>query len=810
MSSPPIKREDDETPVPSSPTGGSLEETMSPEKNGDNGVKTEENGEQQQKKRKPADSGKAPAKKSSEEVLQRRREGRIKAAATIAQNLKKTGIGRFEDHNGFSLTSVKTVPLVNQKNYFAEYLKKDEQATLIRNWRNQKLASTAVKTGKKNDDDEEEDEDEENDNENDEEKTKMGHDTVVIHPGSSMLRVGRATDLTATAVPFVVGVKRRCDNSDNSGNSDNSEEEEESEAFNEAKATVTKDFRARMRYYKRRIMPNSRESAAGFNRKQTGETVADHSDPAPKEWLSEDDERLTNNDFIAGADALRIPISPTFRKWKLRFPIVRGVFNQNTSEYASPQELMGDLERVVLEALNQAGLPTRPRDLANMKCLLVIPDLYEKAYVETWVSLLLGNVAFGRVGIIQEAVAATFGSGSSCACVVDVGAHKTSIACVDEGMVIGDSRVRLDYGGDHVTLALTKLLRQQLFPCPLDLSSFNDDWQTAQSIKHQYTTFNDADIAVQLYDCYRRRPGHATEKYLFKVFDEVMLAPLGLFYPELFEIPPVPRTNTLVPLSTDHYTGERHDPYSRAQDNLLTQAVFANMADEKLLVKLADDRTAFKQTSVYTKTRQHVSVSEEEAMKPLVVPLDKAIIESITCAGIVTDFAKARKLYDNVLVVGGGLANTDAFDLLLNDRINIWRPKFLSTSTLDDVLNYVIKEKEKMDAKRKQLLDEAKANKKRPEENSDDVELTESEISAIDEQTRVSVDLDRADGLCDQGQLIPVNVLPLPKEYGPQELTWKGGCVYARLKVVNEMWITAADWELLLLRTLYYKSLFNY
>lgn len=40
----------------------------------------------------------------------------------------------------------------------------------------------------------------------------------------------------------------------------------------------------------------------------------------------------------------------------------------------------------------------------------------------------------------QESLAATYGAGISNACVVDIGAKVTSIACVDEGMVIYDSR----------------------------------------------------------------------------------------------------------------------------------------------------------------------------------------------------------------------------------------------------------------------------------------------------------------------------------------------------------------------------------
>ncbi len=41
---------------------------------------------------------------------------------------------------------------------------------------------------------------------------------------------------------------------------------------------------------------------------------------------------------------------------------------------------------------------------------------------------------------VQESLAATYGAGISNACVVDMGAVKTSIACVDDGMVIADTR----------------------------------------------------------------------------------------------------------------------------------------------------------------------------------------------------------------------------------------------------------------------------------------------------------------------------------------------------------------------------------
>lgn len=42
--------------------------------------------------------------------------------------------------------------------------------------------------------------------------------------------------------------------------------------------------------------------------------------------------------------------------------------------------------------------------------------------------------------MMQESLAATYGAGISSACVVDIGAVNSSIACVDEGLVIPDSR----------------------------------------------------------------------------------------------------------------------------------------------------------------------------------------------------------------------------------------------------------------------------------------------------------------------------------------------------------------------------------
>jgi actin-related protein len=50
------------------------------------------------------------------------------------------------------------------------------------------------------------------------------------------------------------------------------------------------------------------------------------------------------------------------------------------------------------------------------------------------------NNRTGLTSFLQESLAATYGAGISNACVVNVGATTTNIACVDEGMVLSETR----------------------------------------------------------------------------------------------------------------------------------------------------------------------------------------------------------------------------------------------------------------------------------------------------------------------------------------------------------------------------------
>jgi len=95
-------------------------------------------------------------------------------------------------------------------------------------------------------------------------------------------------------------------------------------------------------------------------------------------------------------------------------------------------------------------------------------------------------------------VSATFGAGLSHACVLDVGAQTTTIACVDEGAIIPDSRINLKYGGDDITDFFTRLLLRSAHPWPdLDLHK-SVDFRVLQYAKERSCTLFENEVAMQL------------------------------------------------------------------------------------------------------------------------------------------------------------------------------------------------------------------------------------------------------------------------------------------------------------------------
>jgi actin-related protein 8 len=292
-------------------------------------------------------------------------------------------------------------------------------------------------------------------------------------------------------------------------------------------STMSADLKARMRNNKRRVLPNSKDLVVNYNRRTLPDTISEHNDPLRVDWTELPSDPKSAPEYICGQAALRIP-DDSQPRYKLFWPLRNGWYNER--DYASKTLLYEDIVVIIEDALkSQLGL-RRKKEWAQYGCVFVIPDLYERRYVTDMLEMLLREFGFGRVCFIQESLAATFGAGYSSACIVDIGAQKTSICCVEEGMCIENSRVNLKYGGADVTETFIKMMLFDHFPYADINLRRRYDFMVAEELKQKFCTMNESDISVQLYDFHLRVSGQDTRKYSFKTYDEVMLAPMVSTY----------------------------------------------------------------------------------------------------------------------------------------------------------------------------------------------------------------------------------------------------------------------------------------
>lgn len=251
--------------------------------------------------------------------------------------------------------------------------------------------------------------------------------------------------------------------------------------------------------------------------------IPEHNDHHHIDW-TEIDPRSARETYT-GQAALRVPDSSN-PPYKLCWPIRHGVFNEH--DYDDKGQLLRDFCIIIGDALrNQVGLSDR-RDRSQYGCVFVVPDLYEKNYIITITELLFRDFGFGRVCFIQESLSASFGAGTTTCCVVDIGAQKTSICCIDEGMCVENSRINLKYGGADVSAAFVEMMLASSFPYQEIADNRRHNLLVRDELKQRCCTLGYADLAQgsQFYELYVRAHGEDTRFYKFKAYDEVMLAPM--------------------------------------------------------------------------------------------------------------------------------------------------------------------------------------------------------------------------------------------------------------------------------------------
>ncbi|KAJ2656752.1 actin-like protein arp8 [Coemansia sp. RSA 1199] len=533
--------------------------------------------------------------------------------------------------------------------------------------------------------------------------TASGENVVVIHPGSRWLRIGRASEAVPREVPHVAARRLRVREPNISPDEptapvsvglskephvpppekpsephstamdvDNSDSDSDTEAFayagdSSVDATLSMlrtALKQHQRHSKRKVPSNAYSQVISYNRNTHAESIHDHNDPYRVEWITD-----VEGDCVTGEAALRIADDGQF---VARWPIRNGCFN--IEEYASIEDVLGDIESIWEQALDHE-LGIRRTDIAQLGVVLVIPDVFNRIEVEALATMLLQRMGFAHLLVQQTSALVTFGAGFSSACVVDVGAQKTSITCVEDGHCSPESRVTTMYGGDDITRFLYHLFVRSHFPYASARLSRSHDWMLLNDLRERFCTVNLSDVNIRLHSFFVRTPNANTLKYEFKAYDEPYQAPLCLFYPEImdayYEVPNYGESFVRVQEVTPTRFGilparaepEAHEPAIVPQaDGLDVQSTDPppTVSDTVPLTYVPDPQAQFAR-----------------------MPLDAAITHSIVHSGSID---RARKMYASIVIVGGGVAFIPGFDSLLSSRLLQIRPDYLPSVDRIDIV----------------------------------------------------------------------------------------------------------------------------
>jgi actin-related protein 8 len=459
--------------------------------------------------------------------------------------IAKTGLERTD--NNMDLSTWPQVPMINQKNYYTEFLKRDEQFLAVRYPKDEERArivqeardkdrarALGVPQAAEGTTPQAADETAEDADMSFASRTDISK-LIVIHPGSQNLRIGLGSDALPKTIPMVIARRWKESECEEEGGEPSPKrlklqgavpaealpEKWFGEDFADQYMAMSSELRTRMRQNKRRVLPNSKDLVINYNRRTPPDIISEHNDMDRIDWTELPRDASKAPDFFTGHAALRIPENSKPR-YKLFWPIRHGTFNEK--DYVDRNQIYHDLSKILEEAFkNQLGIKSM-KDLVNYKCVFIIPDLYERQYVTMILDVLIRDLGLGKVCLQQESLSASFGAGYGVTCVVDIGAQKTSICCVDEGLCVEESRVNLKMGGSDVTETFIKMMLYGHFPYSDMNLKRRYDFLLAEELKQKFCSMDEGSVTVQTWDFHLRASGQDTRKYTFKTYDETMLS----------------------------------------------------------------------------------------------------------------------------------------------------------------------------------------------------------------------------------------------------------------------------------------------
>eukprot|EP00742_Colponemidia_sp_Colp-10_P008437 GILJ01009140.1.p1 GENE.GILJ01009140.1~~GILJ01009140.1.p1 ORF type:complete len:641 (-),score=104.64 GILJ01009140.1:295-2178(-) len=492
---------------------------------------------------------------------------------------------------------------------------------------------------------------------------EKGPDIVVLHPGSLYLRYGFASDLSPAVIPNVIAYQLRDPSSrqiivpaptyassssvSTSAQTDGTTHDPSVEAFEREVSAVEADIRRR-RYLRSNKGMLKKGLPAAFPRYQG--TWYDSSNATQQLQNINQSQVDVSKPFLVGEEALQLQQQQPF---KVVWPFRRGYLNtsaanQMPGEDTKPlQSVADDVERIFEYVLiTKMGLSRK--DIRGLHCVLVLPDMLNRDEIKTLVNVILRQLGFKACFLHQESVLACFGAGVSTACVVDIGAQKTNVVCVDDGIMLPSTCVHMDYGGDDMDRFLLKLLTQtstHFFPYPECNPNDLQDASILRRMKESLCSCVQLDELVFPYEFKTHKIDQPTTVYRFNISDNAVIAAHGFLYPSMLDVRP---------LSLLHFRSlyQFQDPEDYIEDLLAAEqkpqpkpeakdnqaAPVPEVQTASVTVQPPKQRTNFVRTGLETATTA-------------ILPLDEAIAVSLSNASTPE---LRKKLCMSILVVGGG------------------------------------------------------------------------------------------------------------------------------------------------------------
>ncbi|XP_065066274.1 actin-related protein 8-like [Rhopilema esculentum] len=482
----------------------------------------------------------------------------------------------------------------------------------------------------------------------------QGTTIVVLHPGSSTLQLGRATDHFPQSLPHVIAYRCKedgafCVKETNSlirNGIWHPDSEEKRQGALQATNQLINAMRVSFGYRRPHI---SIAQIASFNNKVIPDTIQGESGVC---WSDVSE----NPEILIGEQAQYLdPNAPYETTW----PIRNGTLNIHNGIGGSLSSVSSKLETLWSLAI-QMFLDIPAKDFQYYRVVLVVPDIVNRHHLKEIYDILLNRLGFSAVIMHQESVCATFGSGLPSACVVDVGDQKTSICCVEDGISLPNSRIKLNYGGSDITRCFNWLLQRISFP--YKECDINDklDIYLLQDLKETFCHLS-LDIPVgHVHEFQVYRPQESGLLYQIKLGDEPLQAPIAYFIPRLLGL-------VGQKVWTSNLELADHDPEDLYDDKYLLEVQLREPSAKKGRTDLDTSSELNERVDSILLhvgnskqgdfSRSHLNCTEIEELS-----IDQAISKSIESCG---SYETKRKMYSTILIVGGGMMFKGANNFLM-------------------------------------------------------------------------------------------------------------------------------------------------